>query len=141
MRWMKYGAEQVDSSMLTASVPFSSEDLLSDQYTMFSRWNELCTRDVQQLGGFQFKDITGQWKNYDDASQTTLLDCWNPTGEPQAFNLNVQHWGYTIILDPDRTLHLTQIDSSGDVIGVQIAAHAASPVSYTHLTLPTILRV
>ena len=93
----------------------------------FSRWNVPCTRDVQQLGGFQFKDIAGQWTNYDDASQTTLLDYWNPTAEPRAFNLNVQDWGYTIILDPERTLHLTQIDSSGDVIGVQIAVHVASP--------------
>ena len=103
------------------------EDFLSPRYTMNDRWEKLCTRNVEQMGGFQWKVVDGVWANFDDNSQTELLNRWNPIGPIQAFNLDVHGWPYTMILDPLRILNLTLTDTSGEAIGIQIAAHDHSP--------------
>ena len=53
---------------------------------------------------------------------------WAPHANPQVFDINVEGWTCTIILDPNQTLSVAMRDQSGHAGGVQISTHAASRV-------------
>ena len=113
--------------------PLPGEDWASSYYTMNVRWCALCSRNLQQMGDFQFKVADGHWADFDNDSQAEFLARRNPNADAQVFNLNVQGWSYTMILDPKRTLDLTLTDKSGQANGERPASFSQEDLSESNL--------